>query len=249
MLLVQCVQELEDLVARLAIQVAGGLVAEQQRGIGHDRPGDADPLFLPARQLPRVVPRPIPETDDVQGNLHAFAAIGAGQLGQQQGQFDVPCRGEHRQQVVHLEDEPDVTGAPGGELPAGELVDAVAADLYRAFARRVESTHQVQQRRLAGAGRPHEGEKVTLRDVERDALQDVDALVRAVVDLVQIPDGNQRVHSALLDSCAIGERRRHLDDNTIPWVQPGFDLDLIAVRHPYPYGAPLDPVTADEEDD
>ena len=50
----------------LAIEVAGRLVAEQQRRIGDDRARDADALLLAARELPRVVLRAIGEADDLE---------------------------------------------------------------------------------------------------------------------------------------------------------------------------------------
>ena len=70
------VQQLEDLVARLAIEVAGRLVAQQQRRVGDDGAGDADALFLAARELARVVIGPVAEPDDVQRHLHPPLAIG-----------------------------------------------------------------------------------------------------------------------------------------------------------------------------
>ena len=45
---VQRLQQIENFVARLAIEIARGLVAQEQRGIGDDRPGDADALLLTA---------------------------------------------------------------------------------------------------------------------------------------------------------------------------------------------------------
>ncbi len=44
----------------------------------------------------------------------------AGQIGEQQGQFDVFKGGEHRDQLVELEDEADVVGPPVGQLGLGE---------------------------------------------------------------------------------------------------------------------------------
>ena len=52
---VERLQQVEDLVAGLAIEIAGRLVAEQQRRVGDDRARDADALFLAAGQLARVV--------------------------------------------------------------------------------------------------------------------------------------------------------------------------------------------------
>ena len=58
---VERLQQVEDLVASLAIEVAGRLVAKEQRRIGHDGAGDADPLLLAAGQLTRIVLRPVGE--------------------------------------------------------------------------------------------------------------------------------------------------------------------------------------------
>src|SRR5262245_48824323 len=51
----ETLEEIEDLVGALAVEVAGGLVAEEKRRIGDDRARDADALLLPARELPRIV--------------------------------------------------------------------------------------------------------------------------------------------------------------------------------------------------
>ena len=65
-LAVERLQQVEDLVAGLAIEIAGRLVAEQQRRIGDDRARDADALLLAARELPRVVLRAVGQADDLQ---------------------------------------------------------------------------------------------------------------------------------------------------------------------------------------
>src|SRR5207237_1134303 len=55
----EAVQEIQDLVRALAVEVAGGLVAEQKRRIGHDRARDADALLLSAGVLSRIVLHPV----------------------------------------------------------------------------------------------------------------------------------------------------------------------------------------------
>ena len=64
LLLVQRLQQVEDLIARLAVEIAGRLVAQQERGIGDDRARDADALLLTARQLARLVLRAITQADE-----------------------------------------------------------------------------------------------------------------------------------------------------------------------------------------
>jgi hypothetical protein len=78
-LFVQRLQQVEDFVAGLAIQVAGGFVAEQQRGIGDDGARDADALLLAARQLARLVFHAIAEADQRQRGVHVLEAFGAAQ--------------------------------------------------------------------------------------------------------------------------------------------------------------------------
>src|SRR4029079_4762495 len=60
--------------------------------------------------------------------------------------------------------------------------------------RGVESSHQVQQRRLPGAGRTHERQELTLRDVKVDTLQHVDALAAPSEVLVDPADADEWIH-------------------------------------------------------
>src|SRR5258708_4763913 len=48
-------QQIEDLVGALPVEVAGGLVAEQERGVAHDGAGYGHSLLLASGELPREV--------------------------------------------------------------------------------------------------------------------------------------------------------------------------------------------------
>jgi hypothetical protein len=109
---VEGLEQVENLIARLAIEIACRLVAQQERGIGDDGAGDADTLFLPARQLPRVVVGSLREAHHRQRDAHALATVGLSQFRQQERQLHVARGGQHRQQVVHLKDEADVPRSP-----------------------------------------------------------------------------------------------------------------------------------------
>ena len=54
-MLIQRLEHRHDLQARAAVQVAGRLVRQQQRGTVDQRTGDGDTLLLPARELERCV--------------------------------------------------------------------------------------------------------------------------------------------------------------------------------------------------
>ena len=52
-----------DLVGGLAVEVAGGLVGQDELGLGHERAGDRDALLLPAGQLVGPAPQALAEAD------------------------------------------------------------------------------------------------------------------------------------------------------------------------------------------
>ena len=106
----------ENLVGALGVEVAGRLVGDDQFRVGDDRPGDADALLLPAGELPRPVVHAVRQADQVQRRFHLLAALLLRQRQKQQRQLDVLVGGEHRQQVVELEDEADVPGAATGPV-------------------------------------------------------------------------------------------------------------------------------------
>jgi len=70
---------------------------------------------------------------------HALAPLVAAHVAQQQRQLHVALGREHRQEVVHLEHEADVVGAPARERRLAELVDAQPVDLQAAGGRAVET--------------------------------------------------------------------------------------------------------------
>ena len=108
-LAVQRLEQVEDLVAGLAIEVAGRLVAQQQRRIGDDRAGDPDALLLAARQLPRIVPGAVGEPDDLERGRHVLRAARVfDSFVSSSGSSTFSLGRQHRQQVVELEDEADV---------------------------------------------------------------------------------------------------------------------------------------------
>ena len=108
----------------------------------------------------------------------------ARQRRQQQRQLDVLERGQHRHQVVELEDEADVRGAPVGELASRQARDVDAADA-RASRRSGLSMPAIRLSsvRLARARRPHQRDEVARARRRGDVDQHRDDLVAAPVGL------------------------------------------------------------------
>src|ERR1041385_4627442 len=71
---IQPMQQLERLLSVLRIEVARGLVGDEDGRIGDDRPRDRYALLLTAGQLPRVVMHAVGEADDAQRGLPVLAA-------------------------------------------------------------------------------------------------------------------------------------------------------------------------------
>ena len=82
-LAVELLEQLEDLAGAGAVEVAGGLVGDEQVGVGHDRPRDRHALLLAARELPGIVVLAALQADDPQRRQHVLAPSAARQVGQQ----------------------------------------------------------------------------------------------------------------------------------------------------------------------
>ena len=106
-----------------------GSSATIKRRVGDERARDRHALLLAAGELVRIVVHAVGEAHHVERGQHMRVALAAREPCQQQRQLDVLERGQHRHQVVELEDEADVRGAPVGELAFAQRGDVDAADL------------------------------------------------------------------------------------------------------------------------
>ena len=102
-------QQVDDVPAVRAVEIAGRLVGQDQRRIVGQRARDRDALLLAARELRRVVMPAIVQPDFVEQRLRARRRIPpAGDLHRHQ---DVLERRQRRHQVEELEDEADLLAA------------------------------------------------------------------------------------------------------------------------------------------
>ncbi len=106
---------------------------------------------------------------------------------EQQRQTDVVGGGERRQQVEELEDETDPPPAPKGEVIVRHRGEGGALEQHVAGGGPVQARHDVQQRRLAGAGWAGDDEEVTGIDGQGDAPEGTDGLLATAVGAVDVP--------------------------------------------------------------
>ena len=184
-------QDLQDLVGGVGVQVAGGLVGEDDRRLAHERPGAGHALDLTAGELGRPVGQALPEADGVDHLVEALRVdLLAGDI---QGQGDVLRRREGGDQVEGLEDEADALAAQAGEATLVHGGDHVAVEHDLPGGDRVQAGQAVHERGLAGAGRPHDGGEAGAGDVDVDGVERCDGARSAAVDLGEVACGDHGV--------------------------------------------------------
>jgi hypothetical protein len=182
-------QEVQDVGRGVRVEVAGGLVGEDQIGLVDQRPGARHPLLLAAGELGRAVREPVRDAELPDQVAEPVAVDpGPGQVG---GQGDVLGRGQRRDQVEGLEDEADLVPAQPGEAGVIQPADVLAAHEGLPRRRAVEARHAVHERRLARARRAHHGGEPGPVDGHVDAIEGVHRRLAAAVGLVQV-DGPRR---------------------------------------------------------
>ena len=158
------VEQRQDRGAGRAVEVARRLVGEHDRRPSDERARDRDPLPLAAGELRRPAVEPVAEPDRREQRLAACArrsATGTPRVEQPVG--DVLERRRVLGEEELLEDEADPRRAQRGELAVRELGDVEAGDRDPARGRAVERAHEVQQRRLAGAGGADDRDQLAAR--------------------------------------------------------------------------------------
>ena len=179
--------------ARARVEVAGRLVGEHDRRPPEQRPRDRDALALAARELRRHVPEPVLEPDPLERLARQRRAARPRRR---------PCRaGRWRRCRASLmpssrkncwKTKPIRCARSAGQLALAQRRDVLAAPPARAARRPLERAHDVQQRRLAGAGRADDRDQLARAHGERDAAEDVDRARVRLAHAGQLEDGGHR---------------------------------------------------------
>ena len=185
-LLVEAFEQRHDFVTGGGIEVAGGLVGQQDRRVVDQGASDRHALALTAGELVGLVVHALFEIDLAHGEFGALEALFAGHAGIDQRQFHVVQRGGAGQQVEGLENEADFLVADARQLVVAHLADQVAVDVILALAGGVQAADQVHQGRLSRTRRPHDGDVLAALDLDIHAGNGVDLLVAHDVGLPEI---------------------------------------------------------------
>src|SRR5438128_3599717 len=178
---VEALQERQHLHARPRVEVAGGLVGQDDRRVVDERSRDGDALLLAARELARMVRLAIGEPDRAEPRAGPGAAVARGVARIEQGKLDVFERGRPGQQVELLEDEPDSAVSDPSELVRREAPDTLAVQHIFPAGRGVEAAQEVHEGGLARARGTHDCHELAALDGDRHSAKGVDRVRPAVI--------------------------------------------------------------------
>src|SRR5690606_16071721 len=171
-------------------------------------------LALPAGERGGAEADAVLEAHPLQGGVGAVQPLLARQAGVHRGEQDVLQDRAVREQVEGLEDEADEPATQRGALPLAHRVGGEAGEPVLPGRGPVVAAEEVEQRRVARAGRPDGGEELPAHIPQADRVQRRDGGRRreGAGDLTQVDDGR---HLAVVDDRVLADRRgRHRPTTT-----------------------------------
>ena len=169
--LVEVVDEAQDFGAGVGVEIAGGLVGEEDGRLEGQGAGDGDALALAAGELVGQVVEAVVEADELEQAAGARFDFLAREAFEVEREGHVLDAGERGEEVEELEDEADFVAAEAGEVVIGERGDGLAVDADFAGGGAVEAADQVEEGGLSGAGGADDGDHFAAGDVEVDGIE------------------------------------------------------------------------------
>ena len=197
--------EAQRLVARVLVEIAGGLVGEDQPWPRRQRPPDRDTLLLAAGERFRIAPLEPRKTEPC-GQLRLPGGIEPPAEPRLKAQ--ILRDREARDEVESLEDEPDGLAPQLRALGLGKRAERLAAKPDFARVRRIEPRREIEQRAFAASRLSHERQRLARREGEVDAFQDLQPPLRRGVgfhDPARLEEGGGGIPQ---DGCLIHGARR-----------------------------------------
>ena len=150
----------EEALGGARVEGARRLVGEKDRGAGDERAGHGGALLLSAGELVGVLVHELLDAQGPdQGREPALHLLGR-HVRQHEGQEDVVPHGEGIQQVEVLEDEPQVLATKRRQVPLTGAREVLTLQEHLPRGGLVEGGQDVEQRGLARAALPHDGNEL-----------------------------------------------------------------------------------------
>ena len=182
---VERLEQLDDAAAGVAVEISRRLVGEEDARRVRERAGDRHALLFAAGQLHGEVVQAVAEPDAMQQLARAVGR--AGLAAQLERYLHVLERGERGNQLEALKDEPDFFATELRALVLAEGRQVGVVEEHLTARRCIKTGEQAEQRRLAAARRPDDGDEGALRDAERDVAQHGQLVVAAAIFFGEVP--------------------------------------------------------------
>ena len=155
------------LVGTLRIQRRGGLVGQNHAPAVHQRPTDAHALALATGQLACRVLGPIANAQAPQQVQSAPASVAPADAAVDRGNFHIVEGAGVVEQVGALENESEHIAPQRRQLILVQAADGPSIEPVHAGRGPRQAADDVQQRRLAGSGRPAQADEFALANGQR----------------------------------------------------------------------------------
>ena len=172
----QLLDERQNGRARFAVELAGGLVGDDEVGLVGKGASDGNALHFSTGELMWAVFQAMAKADTLQEIARSLTSFAPRELVFDHRQLHVFERGQHGQEIEALEHETDPLQA---QLRAPSLIHRghiFAEHVQRAAGGHVDAAEQIEQRRLAAPARAHQGHKLAGRDGKIDVVHRVHRL-------------------------------------------------------------------------
>ena len=138
-------ETLEDCLGCARVEIAGGLIRQQQARLVGQGSGHGHPLLLAAGKLGGLMVQTLGETKLAEKRARPFAALASVSPGDQGRQSDILQSAKFRQQVMELVDEPDRLKTNAGALAIIQRATILASNDNDPGGGMFEETRDVQQ--------------------------------------------------------------------------------------------------------
>src|SRR5579859_5161207 len=190
---VQAAQHFEDDFGILGVEVAGGLVSEQDFRFVDDGASDSDALLFAAGHFGWLMCEAAFEAEHLCDNVEAMGIEAVAMNILSDG--DIALGGQRGEEIKALKDEADLAAAELGALGVAHFGQIVAVNKHSAFRSLCQPADDVEQRRLAAARWAHHRDRFAGLHLEVHATQRRDFYLTSVVELPKIFGFEYRLHA------------------------------------------------------
>lgn len=152
----QTFEEIEDASGIVGIEIARGLISEQEGWFDRESTSDCHPLLLSATELPGKGVGARLDIHFTEQRCRALSPLRRGNPGELHRQFDIFCRGQGRQKMEELKNGPQPGAPQFRDLILIRRSEVSAFEDEFTGVEGFNRSEAVEERRFSRPGRTHE---------------------------------------------------------------------------------------------